>query len=53
MQDIFIGSVGMTPFRRMLDVDLKTMTRQAADAALGDAGIEKPISNQPLETRRD
>ncbi len=53
MQDIFIVSVGMTPFKRVLDVDLKTMTRQATDAALGDAGIEKPIPNQPLETRRD
>lgn len=33
MQDRFIVSVGMTPFGRMLDVDLKTMTRQATDAA--------------------
>ena len=41
MQDIFIIGVGMTSFGRMLDVDLKTMTRQATDAALSDAGIEK------------
>jgi acetyl-CoA acetyltransferase len=41
MQDIFIIGVGMTPFGRMLDVDLKTMTRQATDAALADAGIDK------------
>ena len=35
----------MTPFGRMLDVDLKTMTRQATDAALNDAGIEKSDLN--------
>ncbi len=45
MQDIFIVGVGMTPFGRMLDVDLKTMTRQATEAALGDAGIEKSDLN--------
>ena len=45
MQDIFIIGVGMTPFGRMLDVDLKTMTRQATDAALNDAGIEKSDLN--------
>ena len=27
MEDIFIVGVGMTPFGRMLDVDIKTMTR--------------------------
>ena len=45
MQDIFIVGVGMTPFGRMLDVDLKTMTRLATDAALSDAGIEKSDLN--------
>ena len=38
MQDIFIIGVGMTPFGRMLDVDLKTMTRQATEAALTTPG---------------
>jgi acetyl-CoA acetyltransferase len=41
MEDIFIVGVGMTPFGRMLDVDIKTLTRQAAEAALADAGIDK------------
>ena len=45
MQDIFIIGVGMTPFGRMLDVDLKTMTRLATEAALSDAGIEKSDLN--------
>jgi len=30
----------MTPFRRMLDKDIKTMTKEAVNAALADAGIE-------------
>ena len=41
MEDIFIVGVGMTPFGRMLGVDIKTMTRQATEAALADAGLEK------------
>lgn len=41
MEDIFIVGVGMTPFGRMLDVDIKTMTRKATEAALADAGIDK------------
>lgn len=41
MEDIYIAGVGMTPFGRMLDVDIKTMTRQATEAALADAGIDK------------
>jgi acetyl-CoA acetyltransferase len=45
MEEIFIIGVGMTPFGRMLDVDLKTMTRQATDAALTDAGIAKSDLN--------
>jgi acetyl-CoA acetyltransferase len=45
MEDVFIIGVGMTPFGRMLEVDLKTMTRQATDAALTDAGIEKSDLN--------
>jgi acetyl-CoA acetyltransferase len=45
VQDIFIIGVGMTSFGRMLDVDLKTMTRQATEAALSDAGVEKSHLN--------
>ncbi|ALR19099.1 thiolase family protein [Sphingobium baderi] len=41
MTDIYVVGVGMTPFGRMLDVDLKTMTRIAVEAAFADAGITK------------
>ena len=41
MQDVYIIGVGMTPFGRMLDVDIKTMARKATEAALDDAGIDK------------
>lgn len=33
----------MTPFGRHLEVDVKTMVRQAVDSALADAGAEKSI----------
>ncbi|WP_137388851.1 thiolase family protein [Rhodoligotrophos defluvii] len=39
MEPVYIVGVGMTPFGRMLDVDIKTMTRQAVTAALEDAGV--------------
>lgn len=39
MDNIYVVGVGMTPFGRMLDVDIKTLTRQAVEAALADAGI--------------
>ncbi|WP_144097520.1 thiolase family protein [Croceicoccus sediminis] len=39
MQEIFVAGVGMTPFGRMLDKDMKTLTREAVSAALADAGI--------------
>ncbi|MGE4167917.1 MAG: thiolase family protein [Xanthobacteraceae bacterium] len=45
MEDIYIAGVGMTPFGRMLDVDIKAMTRQATEAALADAGIDKTELN--------
>lgn len=45
MQDIYIVGVGMTPFGRMPDVDIKTMTKQAVGAALADAGIEASALN--------
>lgn len=40
MEAVYVVGVGMTPFGRMLDVDIKTMTREAVEAALADAGIE-------------
>ncbi|WP_342640154.1 thiolase family protein [Rhodoligotrophos ferricapiens] len=40
METVYIVGVGMTPFGRMLDIDIKTLTRQAVTAALADAGIE-------------
>lgn len=42
MDDIYVVGVGMTPFGRMLDTDMKTLARNAVDAALGDAGLGKP-----------
>jgi len=41
MSDIYVVGVGMTPFGRMLDIDMKTLSRSAVDAALGDAGLQK------------
>lgn len=41
MQDIYVVGVGMTPFGRFLDVSIKAMSKQATDAALADAGIQK------------
>ncbi len=41
MDKVYVVGVGMTPFGKMLDVDIKTMTRQAVEQALSDAGIEK------------
>nr|WP_321441574.1 thiolase family protein [uncultured Hyphomonas sp.] len=40
MEDIYVVGVGMTPFGRMLDKDIKTLTKEAVSAALADAGIE-------------
>lgn len=41
MQEIYVVGVGMTPFGRLLDISIKSMVKQATDAALGDAGIAK------------
>jgi acetyl-CoA acetyltransferase len=41
MEDIYVVGVGMTPFGRMPDTDIKTMSKQAVDAALADAGVDK------------
>ena len=34
MEDIYVVGVGMTPFGRLLDKDIKTLTREATQAAL-------------------
>ncbi|MBI5261837.1 MAG: thiolase family protein [Bradyrhizobium sp.] len=39
MDNVYVVGVGMTQFGRMLDTDIKTMTREAVDAALADAGL--------------
>jgi acetyl-CoA acetyltransferase len=41
MEEVYVVGVGMTPFGRMLDTDLKTLARQAVEASLADAGIER------------
>ena len=41
MEEIFVVGVGMTPFGRLLDKSIKTLTREAVDAALADAGLRK------------
>lgn len=39
MEAIYVVGVGMTPFGRLLDKDIKTLTREATQAALADAGL--------------
>jgi acetyl-CoA acetyltransferase len=39
MEEIFVVGAGMTPFGRMLDLDIKTLTRMATESALADAGL--------------
>ena len=41
MGPIYIAGVGMTPFGRLLDKDIKTLTGEAVQAALDDAGLRK------------
>lgn len=41
MEDVYVIGVGMTPFGRMPDVDIKAMTRTAVETALADAGLGK------------
>jgi acetyl-CoA acetyltransferase len=38
--EIYVVGVGMTPLGRFLETDLKSLTAQAASAALTDAGVE-------------
>lgn len=39
MSDVYVVGVGMTPFGRFLDRSVKSLTREAVEAALVDAGI--------------
>ena len=41
MNDIYVIGVGMTPFGRHLDLDMKALTRHAVEAALTDAAVQK------------
>lgn len=41
MEDIYVVGVGMTPFGRHLNKDIKQLTREATEAALLDAGIRR------------
>lgn len=41
MEEIYVVGVGMTPFGRLLEKDIKTLTREATQAALADAGLVK------------
>lgn len=39
MQNVVIAGVGMTPFGKFLDRNMKSLSQEAADAALADAGV--------------
>ena len=41
MAALYVVGVGMTPFGRLLDEDIKTLTGAAVQAALDDAGLRK------------
>ena len=41
MEEIYVVGVGMTPFGRLLDKDIKKLTGAAVQAALDDAGLRK------------
>ncbi len=41
MEPVYVVGVGMTPFGRLLDKDIKTMAREAVEGALGDAGLDR------------
>ncbi|MBV6306188.1 thiolase family protein [Candidimonas humi] len=40
METIYIAGVGMTPFGKLLDQNIKDLTKTAVDGALKDAGID-------------
>ena len=41
MEAIYVVGIGMTPFGRLLDKDIKTLVREATQAALADAGLRQ------------
>lgn len=41
MEEVYVVGVGMTPFGRLLDTDIKTMVQKATEDALADAGVRK------------
>ena len=41
MTDVYVVGVGMTPFGKFLDKSVKDLTREAVNAALRDAGVDK------------
>jgi acetyl-CoA acyltransferase len=41
MREVFVVGVGMTPFARHLDRNIKSLSKEALDKSLADAGIEK------------
>lgn len=41
MSDVYIVGVGITPFGKFPDRSVKDMTREVAEAALADAGLER------------
>ncbi|MBU1347900.1 MAG: thiolase family protein [Alphaproteobacteria bacterium] len=41
MEDVYVVGVGMTRFGRLLDRSVKSLTREAVDLALSDAGLDK------------
>ena len=41
MEDVFVVGIGMTRFGRLLDRSVKSLTREAVDLALTDAGLDK------------
>ncbi|MCX5880385.1 MAG: thiolase family protein [Deltaproteobacteria bacterium] len=43
MREVFVAGVGMTPFARHLDRNIKSLAQEALDKTLADAGIEKEM----------
>jgi acetyl-CoA acetyltransferase len=39
-ETVYVAGVGMTPFGKFLEIDIKALTRTAVDAALADAGAD-------------
>lgn len=43
MQDVYVLGVGMTPFGKYLDKNMKTIAKEAIDMALAHAGLTKDV----------